>query len=130
VFLPEYRHDVVASDLQRGSSSPDIFEAFDLAQIQMKVSTSISVTKTTLFLQFIRERVKKVEAALEVSESMVIREVTTREAFQKQLLEIRFDKAKAFQELENLKVHLAFLVLYAPFAHSLNYFLLKVNTQS
>lgn len=62
-----------------------------------------------------RERVKKVEAALQVSESMVLREVATREAFQKQLLEIRFDKAKAFQELENLKVRNIFLVFCTHF---------------
>eukprot|EP00210_Caulerpa_lentillifera_P007491 g7157.t1 len=89
---------VSKNDPGGGSTSPDIFDAFDLAQNQMKT---------------MRVRLKQVESSLKLSESMVLREVATREAVQNQLLQIRFDKAKAFQDLENLKVGDLFVIVLA-----------------
>ena len=69
--------------------------------------TRIEIAECDLFyvVQALRQKVKDQEKALRLSEALALREASTREALQSQLLQIRFDKAKAFQEIENAKVH-------------------------
>lgn len=51
-----------------------------------------------------KDKILHLEKVASIAKATSSREVATRETLQSQLLELRFEKAKAFREIENVKV--------------------------